>query len=82
MVIDDADLDRMAGELIATHGPQAARVATGQLNAMIDRDDIGGREVWACLVHLIHQRQGTDGDRDTSVRFWSGPRSDGASDGT
>ena len=46
MVVGDADIERIAGELIAKHGPQAARVAAEQLNAMIDRNDIRG--VLAC----------------------------------
>ena len=71
MVVGDADIERIAGELIAKHGPQAARVAAEQLNAMIDRSDIRGRDMWACIVHLIHERLGTgpaeaDGERDTN----------------
>ena len=58
MVVGDADIERIAGELIARHGPQAARIAAEQLNAMIDRGDIRGRDLWACIVHLIHERQG------------------------
>ena len=71
MVVGDADIERVAGELIAKHGQQAARVAAEQLNAMIDRNDVSGRDIWACIVHLIHERQATgvveaDRDRETS----------------
>jgi len=45
--------------LIAKHGPHAARVAAEQLNRMIDRNDTSGRDLWACVVHVIHERQGT-----------------------
>ena len=71
MVVGDADIERIAGELIAQHGPQAARVAAEQLNAMIDRNDTSGRDMWACIVRAIHQRQGagpveadSDGETD------------------
>ena len=29
------------------------------LNEMIDRNNIRGRDTWACVVHVIHERQGT-----------------------
>jgi hypothetical protein len=72
MAVGDADIERIASELIAKHGPQAARVAAEQLNRMIDRNDVHGRDMWACIVHLIHERQGTgpveaEGYRDTKT---------------
>ena len=72
MAVGDADIERIAGELIAQHGPQAARVAAEQLNVMIDRNDIRGRDLWACIVHLIHERRGSgpveaNGDRETNA---------------
>ena len=71
MVVGDAEIERIARELIAKHGPDAARVAAEQLNDTIDRNDAEGREMWACIVHLIHEQQGTgpvgaDGDRETN----------------
>jgi hypothetical protein len=70
MVVRDADIDRIARELIAKHGADAARVAAQQLNAMIDRNDTNGRETWACIVHVIHELQsttpaGADGETNT-----------------
>jgi hypothetical protein len=70
MVVGDADIERIAGELIARHGPRAARVAAERLNVMIDSNDFQGRDLWACIVRVIHQRQGTgsveaDSDRET-----------------
>ena len=59
MVVRDADIERIARELIAQHGPDAARVAAERLNQMIDSNDLHGRDIWACIVHLIHERQGT-----------------------
>ncbi len=72
MAAEDADIERTARELIAKHGPDAARVAAEQLNTMIDRNDIDGRELWACIVHVIHEQQGTspagaDGDQETNT---------------
>ena len=59
MVVGDADIERIASELIARHGPRAARVAAERLNVMIDSNDTHGRDLWACIVRAIHQRQGT-----------------------
>lgn len=59
MVIADAEIERLARETIAKHGSRAARVAAERLNAMIDRRNVPGRELWACVVHRIHERQGT-----------------------
>jgi hypothetical protein len=72
MAVGDADIERIASELIAKHGAQAARVAAERLNEMIDRNDIRGRDMWAWIVHLIHERQGTgpveaDGCRETKT---------------
>ena len=72
MVVRDADIERIARELIAKHGRDAARVAAAQLNDVIDRNDTNGREIWACIVHVIHEQQGTspagaDGDRATNA---------------
>jgi hypothetical protein len=59
MVVHDAEIDRLARELIAQHGPRAARVAAERLNEMIDRSNVPGRDLWACVVHRIHERQGS-----------------------
>ena len=49
--------ERMAVEMIARHGPNAAREATIRLNRMIDRGDMPARDFWACVVHVIHERK-------------------------
>jgi len=59
MVVSDREIERMADQLIARHGLDAARVAAERLNQMIDRNDTSGRDLWACVVHVIHERQGT-----------------------
>lgn len=68
MVRDEAEAERLARDMIARHGPRAAREAIERLNDMIDRNNIPGRDLWACVVHAIHERQGT-GPRPASRRF-------------
>jgi hypothetical protein len=51
----DGIAERVAAEMIARHGGNAAREATVKLNHMIDRGDIVGRDLWACVVHAIHE---------------------------
>ncbi len=59
MIVTDVEIERLARDMIAKHGPRAARMAAERLNEMIDRNNIRGRDIWACVVHAIHQRQGT-----------------------
>lgn len=49
--------ERVALGMIARHGAGAAREAAIRLNRMIDCGDLAARDIWACVVHLIHQRQ-------------------------
>jgi hypothetical protein len=70
MVVSDAEVERLARDMIAQHGPRAARVAAEKLNEMIDRDNVRAGEVWACVVHLIHQRQGTGPAWAGQLRDW------------
>lgn len=49
--------ERVAAGMIARHGPDAAREATIRLNRMIDRGDLAARDLWACVVHMIHERR-------------------------
>jgi len=59
MVGNEAEIERIARDLIAQHGSLAAREAIERLNQMIDRNNIPGRDLWACVVHRIHERQGS-----------------------
>ena len=59
MLVKDAEIERIASELLAEHGPGAARIAVERLNEMIDRGNIRGRDIWACVVHAIHEQQGS-----------------------
>ena len=49
--------ERVAQSMISRHGANAAREAAQNLNRVIDRGDIGARDLWACIVHIIHERQ-------------------------
>jgi hypothetical protein len=71
MVRNEAETENIAREMIARHGPDAARKAIERLNTMIDRNNIPGRDLWACVVHRIHERQGTG-------PVWAGSFADGA----
>jgi hypothetical protein len=48
---------RVARSMISRHGSNAAREATRHLNEVIDRGDLAARDLWACVVHMIHERQ-------------------------
>jgi hypothetical protein len=73
MLVSDAEVERLAREMIATHGPRAARAAAERLNEMIDRNNIPGRDVWACVVQAIHARQGSGPAWDGPPRDWRNP---------
>ena len=72
MLVTDAEIDRMAREMIARYGSRAAEQAAERLNDMIDRDNIRGRDIWACVVHAVHQRQGTGPGRAGGIPDWRG----------
>lgn len=72
MLATDSEIDRMARELIARHGSRAARVAAERLNEMLDRGNVRGRDIWACVVRVIHERLGTGPARSGTPDPWSG----------
>jgi hypothetical protein len=53
----DPEIDFIARALIAQHGDGAARAAVDHLNAMIDLGDFHCRDMWARVVHTIHDYQ-------------------------
>ena len=73
MVRNEGEIERVARDLIARHGPEAARQAIDRLNEMIDRNNVPGRDLWACIVHRIHEHQ-------RSGPVWAGSFADGRSD--
>ena len=53
----DPEVDFIARAIIAQHGDGAARAAVNHLNAMIDQGDFHSRDMWARVVHAIHDHQ-------------------------
>ena len=53
----DPEVDFIARAIIAQHGDGAARAAVDHLNAMIDLGDFHRRDMWARVVHAIHDYQ-------------------------
>jgi hypothetical protein len=53
----DPEIDFIARAIIAQHGDGAARAAVDHLNAMIDQGDFDSRDMWARVVHAIHDYQ-------------------------
>lgn len=53
----DPEVAFIARALIAQHGDGAARAAVDHLNAMIDLGDFHRRDMWARVVHAIHDYQ-------------------------
>ena len=57
MLASEAEVLRLAREMIKQHGPQAGFRASERLNDRIDEGDWRGRDVWARVVHAIHKLQ-------------------------
>jgi hypothetical protein len=53
----DSEVDFIARALIAQHGEGAPRAAVDHLNAMIDLGDFPRRDMWARVVHAVHDYQ-------------------------
>jgi hypothetical protein len=53
----EPEIDFIARAIIAQHGDGAARAAVDHLNAMIDLGDFHRRDMWARVVHAIHDYQ-------------------------
>ncbi|HEX5321381.1 MAG TPA: hypothetical protein VFW46_19620 [Stellaceae bacterium] len=53
----DPEVDFIARALIAQHGDTAARAAVDHLNTMIDLGNFHRRDMWARVVHAIHDHQ-------------------------
>jgi len=52
-----ARVDELARSLIKEHGTRAVLVAVERLNQSIDERDVHGRDLWAQVVHAIHEHQ-------------------------
>jgi hypothetical protein len=58
MPTNETEIELLARAMIDRHGEGAAKAAVLRVNQMIDRGDWEGRDRWACVVHMIHDRQG------------------------
>jgi hypothetical protein len=58
MPTNETEIELLARAMIDRHGASAAKAAVLRLNQMIDQGDWDGRDRWACVVHMIHDRQG------------------------
>ena len=52
-----ARVDELARSLIEEHGIRAVGVAVERLNQSIDERDVHGRDLWAQVVHAIHEHR-------------------------
>ena len=59
MVVSDAEIERVARDLIAQWGRRAAHVAIEALNKSIDLKDWSSRDMWVRVVRAIHENQGS-----------------------
>jgi hypothetical protein len=53
----EAAIQALAREMIERHSAKAAVRAVERVNDRIDRRDWSGRDVWAAVVHAIHDLQ-------------------------
>ena len=59
MLASEAAIERLARDMIDRHGAEAALRATERINDRIDNADWSGRDLWAAVVHAIHDLQHT-----------------------
>jgi hypothetical protein len=57
LLASEAAIQGLARDMIERHGADAAPRAVERVNDRIDRGDWTGREVWAAVVHAIHELQ-------------------------
>ena len=75
MLTSDGEVLRLAREMIKQHGMGAGLRAAERLNDRIDAGDWRGRDVWARVVHAVHELQRTDAGMPPSDEPWRSPRS-------
>ena len=51
----EAEIETVARQMVADHGPSAAVAAAERLNQCIDQGDRFGRDDWAQVVYVIHR---------------------------
>jgi hypothetical protein len=68
MVVSEAEIERMARDLIAQWGRRAAHVAIEGLNKSIDLKDWSRRDMWVRVVRAIHENQGSESAAGAKLR--------------
>jgi hypothetical protein len=57
VLASEAAIERLARDMIDRHGAEAALRAAERINERIDNADWSGRDLWAAVVHAIHELQ-------------------------
>jgi hypothetical protein len=57
VLASETAIERLARDMIARHGADAALRAVERINDRIDNADWSGRDLWAAVVHAIHELQ-------------------------
>jgi hypothetical protein len=57
VLASEAAIERLARDMIEQHGAEAALRAAERINDRIDNADWSGRDLWAAVVHAIHELQ-------------------------
>lgn len=75
MLTSDGEVYGLAREMIKQHGMQAAYRAAERLNGRIDAGDWRGRDVWARVVHAVHELQRAEAGVPATDEPWRSPQS-------
>ena len=70
MLTSESEVLRLAREMIKQHGMQAGFRAAERLNDHIDGGDWRGRDVWARVVHAVHELQRTNAGMPSTEEPW------------
>ena len=57
LLASEAAILGLARDMIERHGAQAALRSVERVNDLIDKGDWSGRDLWAAVVHTIHELQ-------------------------
>jgi hypothetical protein len=57
VLASEAAVQALASDMIERHGAEAALRAAERINERIDNADWSGRDLWAAVVHAIHELQ-------------------------
>jgi hypothetical protein len=75
MLTSESEVLRLAREMIKQHGMRAGVRAAERLNDRIDEGDWRGRDVWARVVHAVHELQRAEAGMPSTDEPWHVPQS-------